>query len=194
MPLSIGCNASSLIFVNVGAMTNRLRNNASPITTWFGGIDGRPSALRVSDSTMTMRVKLVSMTRSAGATASTVSRRMMMMLWPGFLLPLPSREPKSTLIDASLCFVVGVLTTGGVGADGGVTAGAGLTGAGLTGAAPAAFNDTLAHPHASAQMGSPITTRILRNHVRREARPNDVAGRGPWGPRERFGTKTLPGS
>jgi hypothetical protein len=111
------------------------------------------------------------------------------MLWPGFLFPLPSSEPKSTLIDASLGFVVGVLTEGGVGTDGGVT-----VGAGLNGAAPAALSDTLAHPHASAQIGSPITTRIRRNQVRREARPNDVAVRGPSGPRERFGTKTLPGS
>ncbi len=61
-------------------MTKRLRNNERPITTWLGGIDGSPSALRVSESTITMRVKLVSMTSSAGATASTVSNRMMMML------------------------------------------------------------------------------------------------------------------
>ena len=69
-----------MIFVNVGAITNRLRNNESPITTWFGGIAVRPSALRVSESTITMRVKLVSITMSAGAIASTVSNKMMMTL------------------------------------------------------------------------------------------------------------------
>ena len=31
-----------MIFVSVGAITNRLRNSASPITTWFGGIGGEP--------------------------------------------------------------------------------------------------------------------------------------------------------
>jgi hypothetical protein len=82
-----------------------------------------------------------------------------------------------------------VLTEGGVGTEGSAT-----VGAGFTGAAPAALSVTLAHPHASAQIGSPITTRIRRNQVRREARPNDVAVHGPKGPRECFGTKTLPGS
>ena len=64
--------------------------STSPTTTWFGGIDGRPSALRVSDSTITIRVKLVSITSSAGAIASTVSSRMMTTLCPGFFWSLPS--------------------------------------------------------------------------------------------------------
>ena len=107
LPLSNGCNATSLIFDSVGAITNRLRNIARPITTWFGGIAVSPSALRVSESTITMRVKLVSITISAGAIASTVSNRMMMMLWFGlpfgFLLsPLPVRLPRSMEIEPVL--------------------------------------------------------------------------------------------
>ena len=93
--------------MSVGAITNRLRNSASPITTWFGGIAVRPSALRVSDSTITMRVKLVSITISAGAIASTVSSRMMTMLWFGlpfgFLLSaVPARLPRSIEIEPVL--------------------------------------------------------------------------------------------
>ena len=68
------------IVVSVGAITKRLRNIERPMTTWFGGIDVRPIALRVRERTITMRVKLVSITISAGAMASTVSMRMMTML------------------------------------------------------------------------------------------------------------------
>ena len=74
-PFSNGCSAVSLIFVSVGAITKRLRNSESPITTWFGGIAVSPIALRVSESTITIRVKLVSITISAGAIASTVSKQ-----------------------------------------------------------------------------------------------------------------------
>src|SRR3954453_20773155 len=106
-PLSNGCNATLFIVVRVGAITNRLRNIASPITTWFGGIDVSPIALRVSDSTITMRVKLVSITISAGAIASTVSIRMITTLWFGlpfgFLLaPDPVRLPRSIEMEPVL--------------------------------------------------------------------------------------------
>ena len=89
------------------------------MTTWLGGIDGRPSAFRVSDSTITIRVKLVIITSSAGAIASSVSMRMMTTLWPGFFWPLASVPPKSIEIDASFGTVVGVAigrpgTVGGV--------------------------------------------------------------------------------
>src|SRR5947209_5167016 len=70
-------------------MTNRLRNRAKPTTTWFGGMDCRPSALRVSDSTMTMRVKLVTIINRAGATASSVSAMMMVTLSLGLLRAPP---------------------------------------------------------------------------------------------------------
>ena len=64
--------------------------------------------MRVSDSTITMRVKLVSITSSAGAIASTVSSRMMTMLWLGlpfgFLLSsVPVRLPRSIEIDPRRC-------------------------------------------------------------------------------------------
>ena len=49
--------------------------------TGFGGIELSPSALRVSESTITMRVKPVIMMSRAGATDRTVSSRMMKMLW-----------------------------------------------------------------------------------------------------------------
>src|SRR3954453_18497627 len=106
-PLSNGCNATLFIVVRVGAITNRLRNIASPITTWFAGIDVSPIALRVSDRTITMRVKLVSITISAGAIASTVSIRMITTLWFGlpfgFLLaPDPVRLPRSIEMEPVL--------------------------------------------------------------------------------------------
>src|SRR4051794_20354360 len=68
-------------------MTNRLRNRARPAMTWFGGTAWRPMAWRVSDSTITMRVKLVIMISSDGATASSVRTRMTTMLWLGPLVP-----------------------------------------------------------------------------------------------------------
>ena len=60
-------------------MMNRLRNSDSPASTWFGGVDCRPSALRVSDSTTKILVKLVIISSSDGATDSTVMASMMVM-------------------------------------------------------------------------------------------------------------------
>src|SRR5260370_1304652 len=37
-------------------MTNSVRNSDRPMITWLGGADCVPSAWRISDSTMTMRV------------------------------------------------------------------------------------------------------------------------------------------
>src|SRR6266536_6568374 len=56
-PFRNGWRASLFMASKVGDMMNRLRNRASPTTTWLGGIVGRPSALRVIESTITMRVK-----------------------------------------------------------------------------------------------------------------------------------------
>jgi hypothetical protein len=95
-PLSIGWRAVSLMSFSVGAMTNRLRNRARPTSTWFGGMPWRPRAFRVSDSTMMMRVKLVVMTISAGATESSVSRMMTRTPCEGFSLV----PPRSMLIEA----------------------------------------------------------------------------------------------
>src|SRR5438105_4489712 len=80
----------------VGAITKKLRNMASPTITWLGGIVWSPRALRVSDSTITMRVKLVSMMSSAGATDSSVMSTMIIRLWLG----LPPTPPRSRLSDA----------------------------------------------------------------------------------------------
>jgi hypothetical protein len=62
-------------------MMNRLRNSDSPTSTWFGGMACTPRALRVSDSTMTMRVKLVISTSRAGASDMTVSPRIARIAW-----------------------------------------------------------------------------------------------------------------
>ena len=47
-------------------MTKKVRNRDSPITTWFGGADCVPMAWRSSESTITMRVKPVIMSSTAG--------------------------------------------------------------------------------------------------------------------------------
>src|ERR1044072_8545027 len=59
-----------------GPMMNRLRNSASPASTWFGGTFVRPSALRVMLRTTKILVKLVHSNRIAGATDITVINRM----------------------------------------------------------------------------------------------------------------------
>lgn len=58
---------------NTGAIVKKVRNNARPMSTVFGGTCGEPSALLVKESTMIMRVKEVSIISSAGASESTVS-------------------------------------------------------------------------------------------------------------------------
>ena len=74
---------------------NRLRKSASPASTWFGGIVGVPSALRVSDSTTITLVNAVHSTSRAGAIDSTVSSRMMLTVWLG--LPTPGSRSTETL-------------------------------------------------------------------------------------------------
>src|SRR4051812_28088549 len=68
---------------NVGPMTNSERNSASPTSTWFGGTDWVPMALRTSDSTTTILVKAVHMRRMAGATPRTVMSAMIETTWLG---------------------------------------------------------------------------------------------------------------
>src|SRR5436190_21256511 len=68
---------------NVGPMTNSERNSASPTSTWFGGTDCVPIALRTSDSTTTIFVNAVHMSRIAGATPSTVISAMIETTWLG---------------------------------------------------------------------------------------------------------------
>src|SRR4051794_12042188 len=69
---------------NVGPMTNSERNSASPTSTWFGGTDCVPMALRTRDSTTTIFVNAVHMSRIAGATPSTVMSAMIETTWLGW--------------------------------------------------------------------------------------------------------------
>src|SRR5215204_1543143 len=59
--------------VKVGAMTKADRNSARLTITAFGGAVWVPMAERKSDSTTTMRVNEVTITRTEGASASTVT-------------------------------------------------------------------------------------------------------------------------
>ena len=56
-------------------MIKKVKNKASPIMTWFGGICMVPNALRNSDRTITMRVKEVTIISMAGAKDRTVISR-----------------------------------------------------------------------------------------------------------------------
>src|SRR3954470_17498231 len=80
---------------NVGPMTNSERNSASPTSTWFGGTDCVPMALRTRDSTTTIFVNAVHMSRIAGATPSTVMSAMIETTWLGC---------PGTLTDTDGCF------------------------------------------------------------------------------------------
>ena len=55
-------------------MTNKVKNRASPTSTWFGGADCVPMAWRSRDSTIMMRVKQVIIKRAAGKKVSDVIR------------------------------------------------------------------------------------------------------------------------
>src|SRR3982751_2117041 len=57
---------------SVGPMMNMLRNSARPASTWLGGTEVSPSALRVMLNTTKILVKLVHSNNNAGATERTV--------------------------------------------------------------------------------------------------------------------------
>ena len=59
--------------MSTGPITKAVRNNASEMTTELGGAVAVPSAVRNSDSTTTIRVNEVIMTRMDGASDSTVN-------------------------------------------------------------------------------------------------------------------------
>ena len=59
--------------VSTGPMTKAVRKSASEMTTEFGGEVAVPSAVRNSDSTTTMRVNDVIITKIDGASESTVN-------------------------------------------------------------------------------------------------------------------------
>jgi hypothetical protein len=56
----------------VGLITKKVRNRLRPTITWLGGAACVPSAWRSSDSTMTMRVKPVISSSTAGRNDSAV--------------------------------------------------------------------------------------------------------------------------
>ena len=51
----------------VGIITKNVRNNAKAIITWFGGACAVPIAVRRNESTTTIRVNEVTITRIDGA-------------------------------------------------------------------------------------------------------------------------------
>src|SRR5690349_15377004 len=111
------------IWSTVGPMMNIDKNRASPIRTWFGGMDGVPSALRVRDSTTTILVNDVQSRRIAGAIPSTVTSRMICstwLCWPGTLTvtlgsvgfrgelgPLGAMDPRGAVPAAARASVAG---------------------------------------------------------------------------------------
>ena len=56
----------------MGDITKKVRNSDSPTMTWLGGAVGVPMAWRSSDSTITMRVKAVIISSTAGRKPSAV--------------------------------------------------------------------------------------------------------------------------
>src|SRR3954463_5524469 len=78
----------------VGDITKNVRNNDSPVMTWFGGAACVPIAWRKSDSTITMRVKPVIISRMAGRNDSAVKNS---SVWIGTekLVPPPPAPTSS---------------------------------------------------------------------------------------------------
>ena len=72
-PAVIGASPVVQAWSSAGCMTKKVRNSARPISTMLGGVLWVASALRSSDSTMTMRVKAVTITSRLGASDSTVT-------------------------------------------------------------------------------------------------------------------------
>src|SRR3954452_4161443 len=149
----------------VGPMTNSERNSASPTSTWFGGTDWVPIALRTSDSTTTIFVNAVHMSRIAGATPSTVMSAMIETTWLGC---------PGTLTDTDGCF----------GAPGPVGF-AGAFGPDAAGAATAAGDEDAEPPGVAAvaveaatgSVAAAITTPAARRSpMRRAARPGVFTG------------------
>src|SRR5918994_6718498 len=143
-----------------GPITNRVRNNAMPVSTWLGGDDGRPRAFRVRPRTTMILVNEVQSSSTDGATESTVIARISVIE----LLGDPSPIEMSTLPSPG--------TTGAVGA-------VGATGSvGAAEAGPASSTVTTVHSSANS------STRAARRRVEtapgaRTGRTDDVMTCGP---------------
>src|SRR3954471_2570507 len=97
---------------NTGPMTNSVKNSAMPVSTWFGGDDGRPSAFRVSPSTTMILVKEVASSSTDGAIDSTVMARIRVIEVLGEPSPMEMSTPPSGTTGAT----GDVGSTGAVGA------------------------------------------------------------------------------
>ena len=82
--------------VKTGPITNIVRNSAIPVSTWFGGDVGRPSALRVSASTTRILVNEVTSSSTDGAIDSTVIARISVTAVLGLPPPTEMSTPLST--------------------------------------------------------------------------------------------------
>src|SRR5690349_11509741 len=82
-----GWTASLLMSDRTGPMTNRVRNSAIPVSTWFGGEVCRPSAFRVSPRTTMILVNDVARSSTDGAMDSTVIARIRVIELLGEPLP-----------------------------------------------------------------------------------------------------------
>src|SRR3954453_7135414 len=133
-----GCTATSLMSEKTGPITKIVRNSAMPVSTWLGGDDARPRALRASDSTTSILVNEVTSSSADGAIDSTVIARIRVTAWLGLLPPTLMSTPLPS-------------TTGATGAVGAV----GAVGAAEAGSASRNHNATTA----STSSGSSQTTR-----------------------------------
>ncbi len=99
LPCVIGKIAPVHAWSIAGCMTKNVRNNASPISTIFGGVPCAPSAPRSSVSTTIMRVNAVTITNRLGARESTVNSAVICTRRP--VAPASPACPRSTLNDCA---------------------------------------------------------------------------------------------
>src|SRR3954470_6380729 len=111
--------ATSLMSEKTGPITNRVRNSAMPVSTWFGGEVGSPRAFRVSARTTMILVNEVHSSSTDGAMESTVIARISVIE----LLGEPSPTEMSTVPAPGTTGATGA--TGAAGPAGAATAGAG---------------------------------------------------------------------
>ncbi len=103
LPWLIGSNPAVQDCASTGCMTKNVRNSARPISTVLGGVLWVLRAVRSSDSTMTMRVKAVTITSRLGASESTVISAVIWtsrLVAPAAIGP-PSGVPRFRLNDCA---------------------------------------------------------------------------------------------